>query len=104
RVGGQSTPETTPDEASAGDEKGSSMRALGATVAPVDAATAQKLQLPADVRGVMVTDVQDGTSAASHLATPSTGGPDLILSVEGTPVETPEQLRAALAGYKAGDI
>jgi serine protease Do len=92
------------EDASAGDEKGSSMHALGATVAPLDAATARQLQLPSSIHGVVVTDVEDGTSAASHLATPSTGGPDVILSVEDTPVQTPEQLRAALANAKSGDI
>jgi len=85
-------------------EKGSSMHALGASVTAVDAATAQRLQLPSNIHGVLVTDVQDGTSAASHLATPSTGGPDIILSVEGTAVQTPEQLRSALANVKAGDV
>jgi serine protease Do len=104
RAVGQAAPATTPEEPTATDEKGSSLRALGATVTAVDAATAQRLQLPANIHGVMVTDVQDGTSAASHLATPGTGGPDLILSVEGTAVQTPEQLRAALANVKPGEV
>ena len=53
------------------------------------------------MKGLIVTDVQDGTSAANHLTTPDAGGPDVILSVEGTAVETPEQLRAALARRRA---
>jgi serine protease Do len=81
----------------------SSAPALGVKVAPVDAAAARELQLPSDVRGVIVTDVEDGSSASSHLATPATGGPDVILSVEGTAVRTPEELRAALRQAKAGD-
>ncbi|MEP6992755.1 MAG: trypsin-like peptidase domain-containing protein, partial [bacterium] len=83
---------------------GASFPRLGVSVAPLDAATARQLQLPPDVHGVVVMDVKDGTSAASHLATPSTGGPDVILSVEDKPVETPDQLRAALSGLKAGDV
>ena len=104
RAGGDSPVVTKAEDSSAKDEKGSSMRALGASVTAVDASTAQQLRLPADIRGVMVTDVEDGTSAASHLATPSTGGPDIILSVEGTAVQTPEQLRSALAAVKGGDV
>ena len=93
------------DDASADDgARGSSAPALGVKVAPVDAATAQQLQLPADVRGVIVTDVDEGTSASSRLATPDNGGPDAILSVEDTPVRTPEELRAALGRAKAGEV
>jgi serine protease Do len=83
---------------------GSTLRSLGVTVAPVDAATARQLQLPSDVRGVVVTGVQDGSSAATHLATPDAGGPDVILSVEGTAVHSPEELRAALSRVKAGEM
>jgi serine protease Do len=82
----------------------SSLPSLGITVAPLDAATARQLDLPADVRGVMVTDVDDASPAAGRIATPQTGGPDVILSVEGQPVTTPESLRAALGSAKAGDI
>jgi S1-C subfamily serine protease len=80
------------------------MRALGATVQALDAATARQLKLPADVKGVIVTGTQDGSAAATHLATPAEGGPDIIMSVEGTPTETPEQLRAALSKVKDGEI
>jgi serine protease Do len=93
------------DDAGSNDgARGSSAPALGVKVAPVDAAAARQLQLPGDVQGVIVTDVDDGSSASSHLATPANGGPDVILSVEGTAVRTPEELRAALAQVKAGEI
>lgn len=93
------------DDASSNDgARGSSAPLLGVKVAPVDAGTARQLELPSDVQGVIVTDVEDGTSASSHLATPSTGGPDVILSVEGTAVRTPEELRSALGQAKAGDV
>jgi serine protease Do len=102
-VGATTTPAES-NESSSKDEKGSSMHALGASVTAIDAATAQRFGVPSNIKGVMVTDVQDGTSAASHLATPGTGGPDIILSVEGTAVQTPEQLRSALANVKSGDV
>jgi S1-C subfamily serine protease len=92
--------DTTPNDGASG----SSAPALGVKVAPVDAAAARQLQLPSDVRGVIVTDVDEGSSASSHLATPETGGPDVILSVEGTAVRSPEELRAALGQVKAGEI
>ena len=80
------------------------MHALGASVSAIDGATARELQLPSDVHGVLVTGTEDGTAAATHLMTPDAGGPDIILSVEGTAVQTPDQLRSALAKYKAGDL
>lgn len=84
--------------------KGSSMQQLGVSVTPIDAQAKRELQLPSDIHGVIVMDTKDGTSAASHLATPSNGGPDIILSVEGKSVETPEQLKAVLQSAKQGDI
>jgi serine protease Do len=77
---------------------------LGVSVAPTDASLMQQLRLPSGMQGVVVMDVQDGSSASSHLATPATGGPDVILSVEGTPVRTPDELRAALSKAKPGEI
>jgi serine protease Do len=98
------TASRSDDDRSSDDSRGSSAPKLGVKVAPVDAATARQLQLSSDVQGVLVTDVEDGSSASSHLATPSTGGPDIILSVEGAAVRTPEELRAALGQVKAGEI
>jgi serine protease Do len=92
------------EKGSSNGKAGSSLRSLGVSVAAIDNATAQQLQLPTDVRGVVVTGVQDGSSAASHLATPETGGPDVILSVEGTAVRSPEELRAAIGRAKTGDV
>jgi Do/DeqQ family serine protease len=86
------------------DVRGSSAPALGVKVAPVDAATARQFQLPSDVHGVVVMDVDEGSSASSHLATPDNGGPDMILSVEGKDVHSPEELRAALGQVKSGEI
>jgi serine protease Do len=95
---------TSPEDVSNNDSRGSSAPALGVKVASIDASTARQLQLPGDVRGVVVMDVEDGSAASSHLATPDNGGPDIILSVEDTPVRTPDELRAALGRVKAGDV
>ena len=92
------------DDDSSNGANGASMQALGARVATLDAAAARAFHVPADMHGVVVTGVQDGSAAASHLATPEDGGPDVILSIEGTPVQTADQLRAALSHSKPGDI
>jgi serine protease Do len=105
RVGGDvESHASRPDRSGGDDAAGAGVRALGAMVQPIDAATARQLRLPSDIKGVLVTGVRDGSAAAAHLATPQTGGPDIILSVEDTPVETPEALRSALAKAKPGDI
>jgi serine protease Do len=106
RVGAESkTASARGGEKGPAESTGSaSVRALGVTVESIDAATAKQLQLPSDAHGVVVTGVQEGSSAASHLATPDAGGPDVILSVEGTAVHSPEELRAAIGRAKAGDI
>src|SRR5262249_5872756 len=71
RLGGETAAKTASDDsANNDDEKGSPMRALGASVQKIDAATARELKLPSDVKGVMVVGVQDGSTAASHLAAP----------------------------------
>ncbi|HEV7992584.1 MAG TPA: trypsin-like peptidase domain-containing protein [Gemmatimonadaceae bacterium] len=77
---------------------------LGVTVAPVNSDAVRELELPADVKGLVVMGVSESSSAAGRLATPQGGGPDIILSVEGTPVTTAEALRTAIRGAKAGDI
>jgi serine protease Do len=91
------------DEAS--DRNGAApMVALGVTVAPLDRETIQQLALPDGVRGVLVIDVQPGGPAYESVTGPDNGGPDIIRSVEGKAVETPQQLREALKGLKGGDI
>jgi serine protease Do len=87
------------------DEKGAApMAALGITVAPLDRQARQELELPDDMRGVVVTDVTPGGPAYESVIGPDNGGPDIIRSVEGKAVDTPQQLRDALKGYKPGDI
>jgi serine protease Do len=104
RVGAATADSHASNDDAKGDAQGSSMHQLGVSVAPLDAQAVRMFQIPSDVHGVLVTGVKDGTSAASHLATPDDGGPDVILSVEGKAVTTPEQLKAALANTKTGEL
>jgi serine protease Do len=84
---------------------GALMSRLGISVEPVSADVAQQLQLPADTRGLIVTDVTPGGPSWEVLFDdPQRGGPDIILSVEGKAVRTEAELRRAIQGEKAGSI
>jgi serine protease Do/serine protease DegQ len=81
------------------------MNRLGISVEPVSGDVARQLQLPADARGLIVTDVTPGGPAWEVLFDdPQRGGPDIILSVEGKPVRTEAELRKALQVEKPGSI
>jgi serine protease Do len=94
--------EGDPDRADA--TEGSVMSRLGISVEPVTADVAQQLQLPANMRGLVVTDVTPGGPAWETLVDDPRNGPDIILSVEGKPVKTEAELRNALKAEKPGSI
>jgi serine protease Do len=87
-----------------GDSGGVKVSALGIAGVSTDNSSVSGFELPSDVRGVVVLRVDDGSPAAGHLLTPATGGPDVILSVEGTAMRTTEDLQNALSHYRSGDI
>jgi len=93
--------ENEPSQHESGTSK---LPSLGITVAPVTSQAVRDLELPADVKGLVVLDVSESSAAAGRLATPQTGGPDVILSVEGTPVPTADAMRSVLRDTKPGDI
>jgi serine protease Do len=103
----------TPPVASAGDEdsdqtagiSGASMKRMGISVEPLTAQYRQQLQLPAEIQGLIVTDVTPGGPAWEVLVSdPQRGGPDIILSVEGKPVRTESELRKAIQSEPSGGI
>ena len=78
---------------------------LGITIAPTtDDRVAGELRLPSDVAGLVVTGVEPGSDAESHLVTPSDNGVDVLLSVNGVPTRSRADVRKALSGLKPGDI
>lgn len=84
---------------------GTAMNPLGISVEPVTPSTAQQLQLPQGMKGLIVTDVTPGGPAWETLIDdPQRNGPDIILSIEGKPVRTEAELRNALKAEKAGSI
>jgi serine protease Do len=102
QIAGAAGNDSTDDTASA--EGASSLGKLGITVAPLDAEDVQQLRLKPDQRGVVVTDVVAGGPSYGELVDADHGGPDVILSIEGTPVKTPADLRKVLASQKPGSI
>ena len=87
-----------------GADEARSKGRLGESVAPAAAEAARELKLPADARGVIVGAVSPDGPAAGHLAGADEGGPDVILSVEGTAVHSPAELKAALDKQPAGAV
>ncbi len=85
-------------------DEATSIDLLGLTVQPLDRETIRQLNLPADRRGLLVTDVTPGGPAYGEVAEPDNGGPDVLLDLEGKPVKSLADLRSALKGYKSGDI
>ncbi|MGH7510331.1 MAG: trypsin-like peptidase domain-containing protein [Gemmatimonadales bacterium] len=84
---------------------GGSVNRLGISVEAVTQEIAQQLQLPANLRGLVVTDITPGGPAWETLVDdPQRNGPDIILSVEGKPVRTESELRNALEAEKPGSV
>ncbi|MFL5490399.1 MAG: Do family serine endopeptidase, partial [Gemmatimonadales bacterium] len=93
------------DSDNADNTAGSAMNRLGVSVEPVTSDVAQQLQLPSNVRGLVVTDVTPGGPSWQTLYDdPQNNGPDIILSVEDKPVRTEADLRNALKAEKPGSI
>ncbi len=92
------------DEADSSDEAAASVDLLGLTVQPVDQDAVRQFDLSSDERGLLVTGVTPGGPAYGTIADPDNGGPDIILELEGKPVQTTADLKQALKNYKADDI
>jgi serine protease Do len=95
--------DSTSDNDGSGEEA-TAIDLLGLSVQPLDAETVRQLDLPADRRGLLVTDVKPGGPAYGEVAEPENGGPDVLLELEGKPVKSLADLRSALKEYKSGDI
>jgi len=84
---------------------GAVIRPLGVTVVPLTTQIASEIGTPAGLRGLVVQSVdQEGPAAELPLFGVESGNPDIILSVEGTPVRTEAELRAALKDAGPGGI
>ena len=75
------------------------------TVMPLTTQIAAEIGTPAGLRGLLVQSVdQEGPAAEVPLFGVESGNPDIILSVEGTPVRSEADLRAALKNAGPGGI
>ncbi len=93
------------DTANGAATGGASIELLGATVQQVTPALAAQFGAPRTLRGVLITEIRPGSPAYdARLATPSQGVADVITSVEGKPVRTEADLRAALKAAGSGTI
>jgi len=90
-------PKATPEDAVNYDE-------LGISAQSVTPAMAQEYDLGRDIRGVMVTEVDPNGPSYQELLSPEDGGPEIITAVEGTPVRTEAELKAALRAAGHGAI
>ncbi len=92
---------------SASNTAGSSMDLLGVTVQALTPSLAGELGLARTSRGLLITDIAPGGPAYDlSLTTPSAGrgAADVIETVEGKPVRTEAELRAALKAAGSGTV
>jgi len=81
------------DQGKQGDEsKPVELAGMGVTVAAIDAATREKLQLDDDQKGVIITEVQQGSAAASRGLKPG----DIIVEVQQEAVNSPADVQKRL--------
>ena len=99
---------SNPDESSdkAGEEPAAAkIRPLGLSVVPFTAALAGQLGYPATIHGVLVQNVDaEGPAAQDVAGSNDSNTPDVIISVEGTPVRSAAELTAALRHPGPGGI
>ena len=96
--------DSTSGGADSTEDSAASIGKLGITVAPLGDDDIQQLHLRPDQRGALVTDVRAGGPSYGELVDPDSGGPDIILDIEGTPVRSPADLKKAIAAQKPGSI
>ena len=98
---------TSPDESSGGttEAEGVKVKPLGLSVVPFTSALAGELGYPATVHGLLVQNVDpEGPSAQDVAGGNNADTPDVILSVEGTPVRSVTELNTALKHPGPGGI
>ena len=101
------TDEAAPDAAEKQDsvqDDAISFEELGISVQPLSTAIARELELTAEQRGLLVTEVDPNGPAYQQLYGTDDNGPDIILAVEGQQVRTETELRAALRAAGKGSI
>ena len=99
------TVEESPEQPETTEPAGSTVRPLGVTVAPLTSALASTLEVPANIHGLVVQNVDlEGPAAEDLNGANNSQTPDVIMSVEGSPVRSVSELTAALRRAGPGRI
>ncbi|HET9513424.1 MAG TPA: Do family serine endopeptidase [Gemmatimonadales bacterium] len=86
------------------DSEGAAIQTLGITVEPVNQTWIEQLDLNPNFRGLVVKEVAPDGPAEGRLNGVDTRSPDIIVGVEGQPVRTEAELRAALRNGSGGVV
>jgi serine protease Do len=90
---------TFPDEPTTIAREETERRRLGMSVRDLTPALARQLELPPNARGVLITDVEVGEPAEEA----GLSRFDVIVSVNGEPVETVDEFESAISGFDSGE-
>jgi len=93
----------TPEPAKV-EKAGTTFDNIGVTVEPVTAEWIEQLDLNPNFKGLVVREVAPDGPADGKLQGMDTRSPDIITAVEGQPVKTEADLRAALRGGSGGVV
>jgi serine protease Do len=101
--------DAAPNDAAAKPDNstGASKNVLGFVTEPLTAITAGEAGVPSTTRGLLIRNVVDGSPASTKIfCLPDEGMrcTDVIVAVEGKPVKTDDDLKAALAGAVHGVV
>ena len=86
------------------ESAGAAIQSLGVTVEPITAEWVQRLELQPNFKGLVVRDVSPDGPADGRLYGVDSQSPDIITAVEGTPVRSEADLRAALRSASSGVV
>jgi serine protease Do len=77
---------------------------LGVDVQAVTSEIAQQLELPSNIRGVIVSRVVPGGPSWDALRELRRGGPDIIFAIEGKPIRSEAELRKVIGAERPGAV
>ncbi len=105
RADTEETPQVASREAPRSTEKTAPMEGrLGVRVEDLPAEAAARSRIPADYRGVIVSDVEEGGPSWQQVFAPNQGGPEVITHVNQTRVRSVEEFQRAIRSIGRGDV
>jgi serine protease Do len=98
-------PQVAQNEPARGGVKAAPMEGkLGLRVEDLPTETAARNRIPADFRGVVIADVEEGGPSWQQVGSPSQGGPEIITHVNQQRVRTVEEFTRALRAVDRGEV